>query len=247
MTSQSTSPTSLRTLGVIPARAGSKGVVGKNLRSVAGEPLIGHAIRTAAASRRLNAYLVTTDGEDIARAARQRQCPVIMRPPHLADDDTPMPPVLQHALEHAETQHGHRFDALVLLQPTSPIRTGNDVDAVIAMLEGEDDGRPIDSVISVCPVEDEHPARMYELDDAGRMMPLWPDWEMRQRQDLPPLYHRNGALYATRREVLMQQGVIVGPRRRAYVMPRKYLVNVDDERDLMIAEVVVRRWLEGEL
>lgn len=243
----------MRTLGVIPARAGSKGVVGKNLRTVAGEPLIGHAIRAAAESQRLSAFLVTTDGEDIAQAARDRQCPVILRPPHLAQDDTPMPPVLQHALQTAENEHDTTYDALVLLQPTSPIRTGQDVDAVIAMLADEPPGASqdtdlrVDSVISVCPVEDEHPARMYELDEAGQMVPLWPDLEMRRRQDLPPLYHRNGALYATRRQVLMEQGVIVGARRRAYVMPRKYLVNVDDERDLVIAEVIVQRWLRGEL
>lgn len=231
-----------KVLGVIPARAGSKGVVGKNLRPVAGEPLIAHAIRAAKESRRLTAYLVTTDGVDIAEAARQRDCPVVLRPPELAADETPMPPVLRHALEQAEAEHGHRFDALVLLQPTSPIRTGDDIDAVIAMLldEGE-----LDSVISVCPVEDEHPARMYRLDDAGRMEPLWPDLEMSRRQDLPALYHRNGALYATRRRVLVDEGVIVGRRRRAYVMPREHLVNIDDERDLKIAEVVVGEWLRG--
>ncbi len=233
----------LRVLGVIPARAGSKGVVGKNLRPVAGEPLIGHAIRAAEESRLLSAYLVTTDGEEIAAAAEQRSCPVVRRPLHLAADETPMPPVLQHALEHAEAEQRTTFDALVLLQPTAPIRRGADVDAVITLLaDGE-----VDSVISVCPVEDEHPARMYSLDAEGRMSPLWPDLEMRQRQDLPPLYHRNGALYATRRRVLVEQGVIVGPRRRAYVMPRKYLVNVDDERDLLIAEVIVQRWLQGAL
>lgn len=240
-----TTPTnaSLRVLGIIPARAGSKGVVGKNLRPVAGEPLIGHAIRAAKESRLLSSYLVTTDGEDIADAARQRNCPVVQRPAHLAADETPMPPVLQHAVQHAEAELGSTFDALVLLQPTSPIRRGADIDAVIEMLADDE----VDSVISVCPVEDEHPARMYSLDAKAHMSPLWPDLEMRQRQDLPPLYHRNGALYATRRSILMEQGVIVGPRRQAYVMPRKYLVNVDDERDLLIAEVIVRRWLQGEL
>lgn len=230
-------------LGIIPARAGSKGVVGKNLRHVAGLPLIGHAIRTAKESRRLNHFLVTTDGDDIAAAAHQLDSPVVQRPARLAEDDTPMPPVLQHAIEWAEAHHGVTYDGLVLLQPTAPIRTGDDVDAVIEQLFEDD----VDSVISVCPVEDEHPARMYELDSAGRMQPLWPDLEMSQRQDLPALYHRNGALYAARRDLLMDHGTLVGPRRRAYVMDRKLLVNVDDERDLMIAEAVVGRWLRGEL
>lgn len=233
-----------RILGVIPARTGSKGVVGKNLRPVAGEPLIGHAIRAARESRRLTTYLVTTDGPEIAEVARLRDCPVLMRPPELAADETPMPPVLRHALEHAEAEHGGLFEAMVLLQPTAPIRTGDDVDTVIGMLL---DDPALDSVISVCPVEDEHPARMYELDAEGRMKPLWPDLEMTQRQELPPLYHRNGALYATRRRTLVGDGLIVGPRRRAYVMPRKYLVNIDDERDMKIAEVVVAEWLRGAL
>lgn len=232
----------MRVLGVIPARQGSKGVPGKNLRPVAGEPLIAHSIRAARESRRLTHFLVSTDGEEIAAAARRLECPVSMRPPELAADETPMPPVLQYALAESEARAGEPFDALVLLQPTSPIRTGADVDAVVTMLEEQPE---TESVVSVCAVDDAHPARMYRLGNGGEMEPLWPEWEMTRRQELPPLYHRNGALYAVRRKTLVEDGVIVGRVCRAYVMPREQLANIDDERDLEIADLLVRRWQES--
>lgn len=234
----------MRTLGVIPARGGSRGVPRKNLREVAGEPLIAYAIRAARESRLLTAFLTTTDDEEIAEVAARLGSPVLRRPPELAGDDTPMVPVLLHALEHGEAEAGARYDVLVVLQPTSPIRTGEDVDRAIALL-GEDPS--VDAVISVCAMDDVHPARMYRVDADGRMEPLDPAWECAQRQEIPVVYYRNGAIYACRRELLVGEGTVMGGRRKAYVMPRARLVNVDDERDLAVADVLVRLWKEGRL
>jgi CMP-N,N'-diacetyllegionaminic acid synthase len=229
----------LRVLGVIPARGGSKGVPRKNLRPVAGQPLVAHAIRSAQESERLSTFLTTTDDEEIARVASACGSPVLRRPPGLAADETSMVDVVLHALSHAEHETGDEYEAVALLQPTSPVRTGKDIDAALEILETDPE---VDAVISVVPTEDEHPARMYRMDGRGELVSFWPTLETAQRQDLPALYYRNGAIYAVRRVVLVEKRTMMGDRKRPYVMSREQLVNVDDERDLVIAEAVVQ-WL----
>lgn len=232
----------MRVLGVIPARGGSKGVPRKNLRPVAGEPLVAHAIRAARDSKRLSAFLTTTDDDEIAEVAAGCGSPVLRRRPDLAADDTPMVDVVLDALAHAEREAGEEYDAVVLLQPTSPVRTGKDIDASLEILEGDPE---TEAVISVVPTEDEHPARMYRMDRPGELEPFWPAFETAQRQDMPVLYYRNGAIYAVRRSVLVEKRTVMGDRKRPYVMSRDRLANVDDERDLVIADAVVR-WLGRE-
>lgn len=216
----------------------------KNVRLVAGEPLIAYAIRAARESNLLTSFLTSTDDDEIAEVAIAHGSAILWRPPGLAQDDTPMVPVLLHALEFAEKAAGTAFDAIVVLQPTSPIRTGADLDAIISMLNED---RSVDTVISVCPMDDTHPARMYRTDADGRMDPLWPEWETARRQDLPAVFHRNGALYGVRRRGLVENRTVMGGVKKAYVMPRERLANVDDERDLLIADLLVREWKEGRL
>ena len=229
----------MRVLGVIPARAGSKGAPRKNLRPVAGQPLIAYAIEAALASRLLTAFVTTTEDEEIAAVARQCGSSVVRRPRELAQDETPVVPVLLHALEQAEQEAGAPYDAVILLQPTAPLRSGGDIDAVIGMF-AEDPH--VESIVSVCAAGDAHPARMYRRDAAGWLQPLWPEWESAQRQQLPEILRRNGAIYAVRRRVLVEQRTVMGQRKKAYVMPWEQLANVDDERDLLIADALMRAW-----
>jgi CMP-N-acetylneuraminic acid synthetase len=234
----------LNVLGIIPARGGSKGVIGKNTRLVAGEPLIAYSIQAAQASRSLTYFLTTTDDERIAEVAERCGSPVLRRPTDLAQDDTPMVPVVLHALEQAEKATETAYDLVVLLQPTSPIREGTDIDAVIHMFAQDPE---LEGVVSVCAMHDTHPARMYHLDDEGRMEPLWSDWETARRQDLPVVYFRNGSIYAVRRSTLVEQRTLMSKRKKAYVMPVERLANVDDERDLVITEALVKLWKAGQL
>jgi len=234
----------MRVLGVIPARGGSKGVVNKNVRLVGGEPLIAYSIRAAQESGHLTDFLTTTDSENIARIAMGYHSPILMRPAGLALDDSPVVGVVLHALREAELEAGQPYDAVVLLQPTSPIRTGEDVDNVIAMLR---DNPEIDGVISVCPMDDVHPARMYRLDGDEWMDPLCEELETARRQALPVVYYRNGALYAVRRSVVVDRRTLMAKRKKAYVMPREHLANIDDERDLVVTDALVRLWKEGRL
>ena len=234
----------LRVIGVIPARGGSKGVPGKNLRVVGGASLLAHAVRAARESARLEAFVVSTDDREIAEAARGLGVEVLDRPGSLATDTAPMAPVLIHALEVFERRGGHPVDGVVLLQPTSPIRTGADIDRAVELLATD---RSIDSVIGVCEMDDVHPGRMYRLEKGERLLPLDPSLEQLNRQDLPPVYYRNGAIYAVRRQTLVRSGRVIGERPAALVMPTAWLANVDDERDLIIADALVRAWQEGRI
>lgn len=233
----------MKVLAIIPARGGSKGVKDKNVRIVAGKPLIAYAIECAKESKLIDRTIVSTDSAAIAEVARTFECEVMMRPAALAKDDTPMPPVLLYVLEELEKQ-GASYDLVILLQVTSPIRSGADVDKVIAMFEQTPE---IEGVISVVPMEDVHPARMYTLDQNQWMYPFLEQGEASRRQDLPVVYFRNGCIYAIRTKVLKAQKSLMVKNKQAYVMPAKWLANVDDERDLIIADTLVKLWKEGVL
>ena len=234
----------MNVLGIIPARGGSKGVAGKNIRLVAGDPLIAYSIRTAQESRFLTHFLTTTDDAGIAEVAERYSSPVLIRPSELAQDDTPVVSAVLHALEYAEQETGELYDIIILLQPTSPIRQGTDIDAVIQMFEKDSE---LEGVISVCAMHDIHPARMYNLDEDGWMAPLWSEWETTRRQDLPAIYYRNGAIYAVRRSTLIEKRTLMSKRKKAYVMPVERLANIDDERDLVITSALVQMWKDGQL
>lgn len=225
----------MRVLGIIPARGGSKGVPRKNLRPVAGVPLVVHAVRSAAGARRLDRWVVSTDDADIAAVARAHGAEVLERPAKLAEDDTPMAAVALHALDEARARWGP-MDAVAVLQPTSPQRTPADIDAALELLASSG----ASSVVSVYHVEDLHPARMYRLGEGGLLLPLDARYEGLPRQALPPVYHRNGVVYACRADHLRRTGGLIGPDARAYVMPRERSLNIDDEFDLRLADLLMQ-------
>ncbi len=231
-------------LAVIPARGGSKGIPGKNLRQVAGDPLVVHAVRVAQESKTLGAAVLTTDDPEIAEVGRAAGARVVMRPADLATDESPVALALAHALRAVEADGDGPFDAVVVLQPTAPLRSGAHVDEALRLLA---DHPEADSVVSVCAVEDLHPARMYRLGEGGGMEALWPEWERSHRQDLPAVYHRNGAIYVVRRRVLLDDGLVIGRAPVPYVMPAQLQANVDDERDLVVADALMRAWKAGRL
>lgn len=222
-------------LAVIPARGGSKGVPRKNLREVGGVPLIGHAVKAGAAAKTLAACIVSTDDEEIAACARFHGGFVpFMRPGELAQDATPTAPVLRHALEWYEREHGCEVLAVVTLQPTTPLRTAGDIDAAVELFLA---GQPCaDSLISVCDAAEHHPLTLYY--QAGSYLdPLLKGLNpTTRRQDFPPVLWRNGAIYVTRRDLLLGQGRVVSDRPLAYVMPKLRSANIDEPFDLEIAE-----------
>jgi CMP-N,N'-diacetyllegionaminic acid synthase len=233
----------MKVLGIIPARGGSKGVKDKNIRLVGGQPLISHAIEAAQASKKLTHFIVNTDSEKIASVARDFGADVMMRPSELAEDNSSITSVIQYILKSPVCIQ-KEFDLIILLQPTSPIRTGTDIDNVIQMME---DDALVEGVISVVPMDDVHPARMYNTDASHWMTPFLAYGETAQRQDLPVVYYRNGCIYAVRVKAFKEQNSLMVKRKKAYVMKREQLANIDDERDLIIADVLVNLWKKGEL
>jgi len=224
----------LSVLGIIPARAGSRGLPGKNIAPVCGQPLIVYSLDAARGASRLARTVVSTDGEDIAAVCRAHGGDVpFIRPADLARDETPTLPVLIHVLDRLEGS----YDAVMVLQPTSPLRLSKDIDEAIRMLEEDTEA---DSVISVVEVGDAHPARMKRMKDGVlEDLPFSEEFEGQRRQDLPQLYLRNGAIYLTRTRVLREQLSLKGNRCLAYVMPRERSVNIDDALDLIFAQALI--------
>lgn len=227
----------MKALGIIPARGGSEGVKSKNLRVVAGEPLIAYAIRAGQCSS-LSYLELISDDTYILSLAKSLGCAAVKLTQSLADG-----PVVEAC--RVICRAALAFDTVVLLQPDSPIRLPTDIDACLKML---DDNPDADGVISVYKVEDAHPAHMYHMADTNGIWVTtrWDDQEVGPRQNLEPMYHRNGAIYAVRRDVLMNEGWI--PKNKlGYVMPRELSLTIDTEFDLMMAERQVQLWKEGKL
>jgi len=226
-------------LAVIPARGGSKGIPNKNIVEIGGNPLIKYTIDTALGSEMLTHCVVSTDSDEISDVAKS--CGALVpfkRPKHLSDDKALSLPVMQHAVEFMEAEQGYQYDLVIMLQPTTPLRQTKDIDNAINLLF---DGNA-DSVISVFEVEGHHPLRIKRVVD-GRLINYIDQGheDMRPRQELPPVYIRNGAIYATRRNVLIKSNSFVGVDSRAYIMPDDRSVNIDTIDDLFLAENYLKK------
>lgn len=230
----------MRVLGLIPARGGSKGVSKKNIRLVDGQPLVSYSIEIGKKSKLISDVIVSTDSDEIIEVVKRYECDYIKRSDVNAQDETPIEPVIFELLEKLKK----KYDILVLLQPTAPIREVEDVDNVIQMLIEDE---TLDSVVSVVELEDIHPARMYSVNDAFEMTPLNPLLERKRRQDLDSVYLRNGAIYATRISTFFKTKKLINDSKKAYVMPESKWANVDTERDLLITELLIKEWKKGKL
>lgn len=222
-------------LGLIPARGGSKGIPRKNIKPIAGKPLIAWAIESALRSKVLAGVVVTTDDEEIAEVARRHGAQVpFLRPAELARDDTPgVAPVL-HALEQLTT-----YDTVLLLQPTSPLRTTADIDDCVVQ------ARRLDAPCMVSVSEaHQHPYWMYRLDASQRLSALISAPHVTRRQDLPPVYAANGALYYADASWLRTQLTFITPDTAAYVMPAQRAVDLDTPLDWKLAELLLKEQIE---
>lgn len=224
----------MRILGIVTARGGSKAIPRKNLALLAGKSLLAHTAQAARQSRLLSRVVLSTDDDGIADAGKSLGLEVpFLRPDHLALDTTPTIPVLQDVVQRLEA-NGERFDAIFTLQPTNPLRISSDIDGAIELLQESG----AESVIGFTPVGERHPARMKWIAADGR---VWdPDFaeafEGQRRQDLRPLFLRDGSVYLTRRDVLMKKNSIQGSDCRAWLIPQERACNIDEPFDLFLAE-----------
>ena len=223
-----------KTIAVIAARGGSKGVPRKNVRPLAGMPLIGYAIRAARGATLVDDVVVTTDDEEIATIARNFGARVpFMRTAGLSGDAVPMEPVLKDCIERVERE-GTSIGAVALLPATNPFRTAADIDAGLKTLF--DTGA--DSVVAV--VEEHYPAAWLQTIIDGRLRPLLSDQAIvTRRQDAPRAYKRNDGFFIFRRDLLMRDGTLVGPTARPYVMEPWASIDIDSEWEFELAELIM--------
>ena len=227
-----------KVLGLVTARGGSKGIPRKNLRPVAARPLIAWTLDAAKASRLLTSVLVSTDDPEIALAARAEGVDApFLRPAEYAGDESPHFEVACHALDWLAANRSESVDYVCLLQPTSPLRTAIDIDGAIELALA----RHADAVVGVT-LSPVHPQLMYRMDGQAALTPLLqPEQGYARRQDLPPVYMLNGAIYVNRVEALRHDRTFTPPGALGFVMPAERSLDIDCEAELQAAEVALAR------
>lgn len=229
-----------RVLGIILARGGSKAVERKNIRPLLGVPLIAYTIAAARSSRSISRLIVSSDDDEIRTIALQygAEAP-FRRPAELSTDTAKAVDCDRHALMWAEADEGKTYDYAVELMCTNPMKTAKDIDAVIEKLIATG----ADSVIGMTRLEDHHPIRIKKIVDDRIIDFCLPEIPETHRQQLqPPAFIRNGAIYAMRRDLLIQ-GIRYGtPNSRPYIMTAERSVNIDSEIDLTVAEILLGKF-----
>ncbi len=219
-----------RVLAVIPARANSKGLPGKNVMELAGKPLIAWSIDAAIQSDCVDKVVVSTDSQEIADIAEACGADVpFLRPAALAMDDTPGVAPLLHACQMVPG-----YDYVVLLQPTSPLRNATDLDNALSLMVGQG----ADFCISVTRAK-QHPNWLFRLSERGYLQRYEEAAMATDRQSLSPVYAPNGALYVARITALMEHGTLNGPDTIAYEMSAERSTDIDSALDLKICEMLM--------
>jgi CMP-N,N'-diacetyllegionaminic acid synthase len=217
----------VRTLGVIPARGGSKRIPRKNLRLLCGKPLIWYTIEAAKQAKRLTDWVVSTEDKEIADLALSYGAFVVKRPEELARDDTTSGAVVRHALDWMEVDR-EPYDMVVLLHPTSPIRDPKHIDEAVEKLWAS----PLDTLASICPL----PTKAHD-----NIVGYWPEW--RDGETFPIMdwngsaHILNASIYAMKRDWFLENNKHTGDRSVPLVMDRFHSLDVDEEADLAIAGV----------
>jgi N-acylneuraminate cytidylyltransferase/CMP-N,N'-diacetyllegionaminic acid synthase len=232
-----------KTLGVITARGGSRAIPRKNIKELCGKPLIAYTIEAARQSKYLTRCIVSTDDEEIAEVSRRYGAEIpFMRPSELAQDNSTSMEVVLHALrwlkENENSPGEGHFDYLMILQPTSPLRTAEDIDACIEKIVTTD----ADSVISMMELTDFSIKKLKRIED-DLILPFLEEEgrESTPRHKLSSVYKRNGAaIYLTKTE-LIERGDLFGAISRPYLMPRERSVDINEPVDFELAEFWMRK------
>lgn len=211
-----------KVLALIPARGGSKGVPGKNIREIGGKPLIAWTIDAAKGARCVDRVILSSDDADIIRVAKEYGCEVpFVREARLAQDDTTTMEVVFDTLERCPG-----YDWVLLLQPTSPLRSADDIDRAAERCLRHD----APACVSVCMAQ-ESPYWMFTMRADDQLEALLPNFQLTRRQDLPPVYSLNGAIYLARTEWLRQQKKFISEGTVSYEMPVQRSIDIDSESD----------------
>ena len=229
----------LNVIGIIPARGGSKRVPLKNIAEIAGKPLIYYTIKEAKKAKTLDRIIVSTDHDGIAEVAKKNGAEVPFKRPADISEDVPTEFVLQHAVKYLEEKEGYPVDVVVTLQPTSPLLKAEYIDACVEKLISNSN---IGSVVTVCKIT-ERPEWMFKT-DGSKLVPFM-DLDLKGdilvSQNLPDLYRHNGAVYATKRDVVMNENRIISKDCIGVVMPVEESYEIEEPRDLKFVDFIIRQ------
>jgi CMP-N-acetylneuraminic acid synthetase len=223
-------------LGLIPARGGSKGIKNKNIKKVNGKPLIAHAIECGRNCRSIDQLIVSTDSEEIARVARQFGADVpFMRPASLANDSSPMLPVMQHAILESEKHFCAKVEILVLLDPTGPLRIVDDIEKALALLRDAD----CDAVISGNDAHRNPYFNMVKKSSGFVDLVLKEHKAIGRRQDAPEVFDLNTVVWAYTRKALMDEKARIPRKTLLYKVPTDRAIDIDTEFDFQLLEYLM--------
>ena len=233
------SSTQGKVLAIVPARGGSKGLPGKNLRPLNGRPLVAWPVAAALGAVSVDRVIISTDDLAIAEAARAAGADVpFLRPANLAHDTASSMDVILHALEALALQ-GQEYEYVVLLEPTSPLTEPGDIDAALARLRSAGDAA--DAIVSICRIEATHPEYDVRLNPQGLISPYAaPNFKsLRRRQEIEELYYLEGSLYISRVDAFRRYKTFYHERTLGYEVPRWKSLEVDDICDFIMIEAVI--------
>ena len=224
-------------LGVTLARSGSKGIKNKNLIKINGKPLIYYTIKEAKKSKNITNYIVSTDSLKIKRVAEKFKAKVpFIRPKKFSKDSSSSASALRHALIQCEKFYNKKFDYIIELMATNPLKSVKDINNVIKIIIRY----KADSVIAVNQLFDHHPARIKKI-IKGKLHDFAVKEKLEsRRQDLKPkAYVRSGSIYAMSRRFVLQEKRYFSGKSYAYILPSERTINIDDKNDLLIAKIKI--------
>ena len=221
-------------LAIIPARGGSKGLPGKNIKLLNGKPLIAYTIEAAMAAKKISRIIVSTDSRQIAKVAMDygAESP-FLRPEHLATDTALSIDIYDYTLSEIEKQEAVKIEKFMVLQPTSPLRTAEDIDNAIELFNT----KSADSVISYC--QEYHPIKWHRyVTNEGKLKNIFEE-TLNNRQEERPSYFPNGAIYIIRRDLIKKRSYI-SDNSYAYIMDKKKSIDIDTIEDFEYAEFLLK-------
>lgn len=220
-------------LAIIPARAGSKGLPGKNKMMLKGKPLIAHTIEAALHSQFIKQIIVTTDDTDILDISNQYGVIPLHRPKDLSRDDSSIHDVIVHTIENYQKQKKRYPDHIILLQPTNPLRNQTHIDEAIERFFHH----AVSSLVSVCKVQ-EHPYIMKQI-ISGKLVDYIPNRSAGNRQDFPPIYRLNGCIYIVETHAFLTHQRLHFKDTIPYIMNTEDSIDIDNKIDFLLADLLL--------
>lgn len=228
-----------RVIGIIPARGGSKGLPGKNIKDLCGKPLIGWSIEAGLQSQYIDEVMVTTDSEEIADIARDFGATVpFIRPAELASDTATSFDAIKHAIDFYKNDLKYFFDYVVLLEPTSPLRDVDDIDKSIEQLLSKSEAS---AIVGICKTESQNPAFLVKKDNNNFLFGYEEkDMKILRRQDVEDVFFFEGSIYVSKIDALLNKKTFYHENTIGYVVPKWKSFEIDDLDDFIVVEALMR-------